>query len=349
MSEKTEQPTAKKLRDARQKGQVAQSKEVPSTAVLIALFAVIWMGWDWIVQTLSDLMVLPAKFYDQPFEGAFPAVLTAVFVVFAQISMVAISVAFVAALAAGYFQVGPLFSFESIKPNIEKLNPASGFKKIFSLKNLIEFLKGLFKISFLGILLYMVIRDAIPPLMLAPYSGESGVISLLGQTMKTVAINTALCYIVIATADVFYQRWQHNKDLRMSKEDIKQEYKESEGDPHIKAKRKQLHREMLEENTIGNTRKASVLVTNPTHIAVALFYDKDQTKLPMVTAKGTDLLARRMIEVAQQEGIPILQNVPLAHNLYEQGDVNQYIPRELIEPVAEVLRWVQQLAQENQM
>jgi type III secretion protein U len=263
MAEKTEHPTSKKLRDARQKGQVAQSKEVPSTAVLVSLFAVIAIAWPWIVQTLSDLMVLPAKFYDQPFEGAMQSVLGAVFVVFAQISMLAVSVAFVAAAAAGYFQVGPLFSFESIKPNLEKLNPASGFKKIFCLKNLIEFLKSVGKISFLGILLYYVIKDAIPPLMLTAYSGESGVLSMLQQTMKTVAINTALCYIVIAVADVFYQRWQHNKDLMMSKEEIKQEFKESEGDPHIKQKRKQLHREMLEENTMGNVRKSSVLVTTP--------------------------------------------------------------------------------------
>ncbi len=152
-------------------------------------------------------------------------------------------------------------------------------------------------------------------------------------------------FCVIAAADWCFQKWQFNKQHMMSKEEVKREFKESEGDPLIKGKRKQLHQEMIAQNQIANVRKAKVLVTNPTHFAVALDYEKDRTPLPVILAKGQGVLAQRMIETAREEGIPIMRNVPLARSLYEQGTENAYIPQDLIGPVAEVLRWVQSLRQ----
>ena len=150
-------------------------------------------------------------------------------------------------------------------------------------------------------------------------------------------------FCVIAAADWFFQKWQFNKQNMMSKDEVKREYKESEGDPLIKSKRKQLHQEMIAQNQVANTRKAKVLVTNPTHFAVALDYEKERTPLPVILARGQGALAQRMIRAAEEEGIPIMRNVPLARGLYEQGTENSYIPQDLIGPVAEVLRWVQSL------
>ena len=150
-------------------------------------------------------------------------------------------------------------------------------------------------------------------------------------------------FCVIAAVDYLFQKWQYTKNHMMSKDEVKREYKEMEGDPQVKGKRKQLHQEMLSQNALGNVRKAKVLVTNPTHYAVALDYEKDRTPLPVILAKGEGFLAQRMIRVAQEEGIPIMRNVPLARSLFENGTENAYIPKDLIGPVAEVLRWVQSL------
>lgn len=165
----------------------------------------------------------------------------------------------------------------------------------------------------------------------------------LGNAVGDLVLTAAGAFCVIAALDYLYQRYQYNKNHMMSKDEIKQEFKESEGDPHIKSKRKQLHKEMLSHNALDNVRKAKVLVTNPTHYAVALDYEKDRTPLPLVLAKGEGLLAQRMMDVARQEGIPIMRNVPLARALYRDGTENAYIPKDLIGPVAEVLRWVQNL------
>ena len=167
--------------------------------------------------------------------------------------------------------------------------------------------------------------------------------TVVGEAVNDLVLTAAGAFCVVAALDYLYQRYKYNQNHMMSKDEVKREYKESEGDPHIKSKRKQLHKEMLAQNSLDNVRKAKVLVTNPTHYAVALDYEKDRTPLPLILAKGEGVLARRMMEVAKQEGIPIMRNVPLARALYRDGTENAYIPKDLIGPVAEVLRWVQSL------
>lgn len=348
MSEKTEQPTAKRLREARQKGQVAKSKEIGSTAILVGLFGIIWMKWDFYLDHLKELVLLPTKYYGLPFEEAFKAVVQGTITSIILICLPVLLVAVVLALVADFFQVGFLFATESVKPDIKKINPAEGLKKLFSLKSLIELIKSIIKISFLGILLYFVLKDSIDPLFKIPHLGLPGISWVLAGILKKLVIYTSAAYLVIALADYVYQRYDHIKQLKMSKEEVKQEYKEMEGDPQIKGKRRQLHRELVMSNMLQKVKKASVVITNPTRIAVALLYDQEETKLPLVVAKGENLLAKRIIEVAQEEGIPIMQNVPLAQDLYAHGELDQYIPSELIGAVAEVLRWVQQLQRGKQ-
>jgi type III secretion protein U len=161
--------------------------------------------------------------------------------------------------------------------------------------------------------------------------------------MKTLAINVCLAYIAIAGFDYFFQKYQHIKQLKMSKDEVKREYKESEGDPQIKGKRKQLHQELMANSNVQRTRKATVVVTNPTHLAIAIYYEEKDNVLPIVIAKGEDHVAKRMIAAAREEGIPVMQNIPLARAIYADVPVDRYIPSDLIEPMAEVLRWVKSL------
>lgn len=343
MSEKTEEPTPKKLRDARQKGQVAQSKDATSTALLLALFALFVVGWRWMFHSLRDLMLLPAEVMNEPFDEALGAVVAGTVATLIKLSLPLLGIVLVVGIAVNFFQVGPLFVLEPIKPDLKKLNPADKAKQIFSMKNLIEFIKSVLKVTFLGILLYLVIKGTIPAMMDLPHGGLPAAVAMLEAIMYRVAIYTGFAYTAIAAADYAFQRWQFTKQLRMSKDEVKREYKEMEGDPHIKSKRKHLHQELIMSDRVERVRTSTVLVTNPTHRAIAIYYKEGETKLPVITAMGEGILARRMIEVAQQEGIPIMQNVPLAHDLFDQGQIEQYIPAELIEPIAEILRWVRDL------
>jgi type III secretion protein U len=343
MSEKTEQPTPKRLRDARKKGQVAKSREVTSAVVIIGLFLYLWIGFNYILGHLKQMVLFPTNFYGSAFKNALGLVFEGTIREMLLIIIPIVGFALVLAVMSNFFQIGFLFSFEPVKPDLKKINPAEGVKRIFSMNNLIELLKSIIKIGFLGFLIYKIIKDAIDPLLKMPYLGIGGVLMLLSSILKKIVVFSSGAFSVVAAADYFWQKKQYIKKLMMTKEEVKQEYKEMEGDPLIKSKRRQLHRELVMNDTLQRTRKATVIITNPTKRAIALYYEKGKTKLPIVLAKGENLLAKRMIEIAQEEGIPVVQNVPLAQALYEHVNIDQYIPGDLIKPVAEVLRWVQQL------
>jgi len=347
MSEKTEQPSPKKLRDARKKGQVASSKEVASAALLLSVFAYIAAMSDTIYLKLKQMILLPTAFVNDDFAHALQASVEGVGNLALQLLAPLIGMVVIIAVVAYIAQFGVLMSAESVKPSLGKLNPAKAVKKIFSVKNLIEFLKSLLKIVFLSVLLYFVIRNSLPDLLKIPACGLKCVPLVLGTLLKHLAINAAFAFVIIAAADYVFQRYQFTKGLKMTKDEVKREYKEMEGDPLIKGKRKQLHQEMLSQNIVNSVKKSSVVVTNPTRIAIALEYRDGETPLPIVRAKGENLIAKRIIEIAKQEGIPVMENVPLARALHEHSSVDQYIPTDLIEAVAEVLRWVAQLEEQS--
>lgn len=348
MSEKTEYPTAKKLRKAREDGQVAHSKDFTQTVLILALFGYLLASADRIFKTFAQMILMPATVIGMPFNDSIDFVVT--WMVREAIGVVAPIVGIVIGLGlfTELLQTGMLFSFKAMLPSAKKLNVMNNVKNVFSLKNLIEFLKSNIKIAFLSALVYLLLRDAVPTLMSLPEAGLAGVGMAVALLLKAMIINVAVAYAVIALADLAWQRHQHVKGLMMSKDEIKQEYKEAEGDPHIKHKRKHLHQEMMQHSAVQSTRKASVVITNPTHLAIAIQYDKDQTPLPLVLAKGEGSLAERMVRAAREEGIPVLQNIPLAHALMNTASLDQYIPADLIEPVAEVLRWVQNMGPEKE-
>ncbi|WDE02827.1 type III secretion system export apparatus subunit SctU [Thalassomonas viridans] len=346
MSEKTEQPTPKKLRDARKDGQVAQSKEVVSAATLITICSVIMATADNIVSTLQEIMLLPNRLYNQPFAKALEIMTSASLDALFALVMPIIAVTFITGIAANVIQVGPMMSAKSITPELNKISPISGFKKIFAVKNLVEFLKSVLKIALLSALIYISMIKYLPDLLNLSNCGKSCVFPLLGIMLKELIAYTAVAFIVIAAFDYFFQKSQHIKQLKMSMEEVKKEYKESEGDPQIKGQRKQLHKELLNGPAPEKVKKSSVIIANPTHVAIGLYYDKEETPLPLLTIKGTDMFAQDIKKMARDAGIPILENRPLARGLLAAAEENQYIPPEFIEPVAEVLLWVQGLADE---
>lgn len=343
MSEKTEYPTAQKLRKAREEGQVAMSKDFTQTVLILALFGYMLSDAENLVKSLGQMMVLPVQVLGMNFEDAVNSVMTQLFEASIKILMPFLLIVIGLGLFIEMLQSGMLISFKALMPSAKKLNIITNVKNTVSVKNLIEFLKSNLKIVFLSVLIYILLRDALPALMTLPGAGLTGVGVVVGQLLKVMIVNIAVAYTVIALADFGWQRHQHVKGLMMSKDEIKQEFKEAEGDQHIKQQRKHLHQEMLQEGAVNSSRKASVLVTNPTHLAIAILYDKDKTPLPIVLAKGEGTLATRMIAAAREAGVPVLQNIPLAHALMNTAELDQYIPSELIEPVAQVLRLVQEM------
>jgi type III secretion protein U len=342
--QKTEQPTSKKLRDARKRGEVAFSKEIVSSALILAFFALFAATLPTLVQRFGALLLLPVPLLDTDVQDASNQLIDAyvheMIAILAPFFMVAV----VGTIAACTLQFGLLLSLESAKPSLKKFNPGSYFKKTFAVQNVVEFLKSNLKIMVLTFLIFILLRDSMRAIVLAPTCGLECLREVMGKLLFNMAVWSAGPFIVVAAADFGFQKWNFNKKNMMSKDEVKREYKESEGDPQIKGMRKQLHQQMLAEGAVDRSRKATVLITNPTHVAVAVFYERDNTPLPVVTAIGTDLVAQRMIEAAVAAGVPVMRNVDLARSLLEEASIDQYIPSNLIEPFAEVLRSLQDLA-----
>lgn len=341
--EKTEEPTDKKIRDARKKGQVAKSMDVSSTALLMVLMAYFAIGKGFYTEQLMEMLLLPTYFYTAPFGDAVLQVGAGVVHKFLLLIIPLLGLTTFTALLVNFIQIGPLLTFEPLKPDIKKINPFEGVKKIFNKKSVIEFIKSIIKTTFLGYLLYLVIKDIIGPLMIVPFAGLDAIFSILGPILKIFILNVLVAYIIIAVADLFFQKKQHTKDLRMTKEEVKREYKEMEGDPLIKSERKQMYQDMVMNDTVQATKKANVLVTNPTHYAVAIYYNDKLTPVPAVIAKGQDHIAKMMIKVAQENNIPIMRDVNLAQSLYHTVQTFHYVPSDLLEPIAAVLKWAKEI------
>lgn len=347
--EKTEPPTEHKLRKAREDGQVAKSKDFTQTLLLGALFGYTLVDSENVVRHLVDIMMAPSTVYGMPFRGAVSIAVSQALESTLWLIAPYILIVIVVSIFAETMQSGLLFAFKVLMPKADKLNPVNNVKQMFSMKNIVEFVKSNLKVAFLTALVWTVIRDALDSLIKIPAGGMAAVGLAVVSTMTTMIANTFVAYGAIALFDMVYQRYSHIKGLKMSMEEIKQEYKQMEGDPHVKGHRKQLAQEIAMGEMVENTRKASVVVTNPTHFAVALYYKEGETPLPIVLSKGQDLIAQQIVRVAVEEGIPVMQNVPLARALMSTASLNQYIPSDLIEPVAEVLQALQRIAEEREL
>ncbi len=342
--EKTEMPTAKKLRDAREKGQVCTSKDIVSTALLVVLMVMTAAIAMMLVTDIEGLIHYVGQSYEMDPDAARRSIGALTAIVICKHSFLFVLVAAVVGVVANVAQIGFLFTFEPMKPNLSKLNPAEGFKRIFCMKNFFEFFKNVVKVSFLGYLIYKLIKASYPSLLPICYGTVDDIMPVLKVIMKRLASYTAFGYIVIAAADRFFQQKNFTKQMMMTKDEVKREYKEMEGSQEVKQKQQEFRQEILNgPNVVEGTKKSSVVVTNPTHLAVGIHYKAGESPLPRITIMGADRVAALIRRVAMEEGIPIMENVPLARALYAKGRVEEFIPESLIEPVAEVLKWVKSL------
>lgn len=338
--DKTEPPSPKKLRDARQKGQVARSQEVVTTVTLISVVGYIWVTWNQTFDDLINLLNISAALTAGDFRvnAANGIAITARVVL--RILLPILGVAILSAIAANYVQVGSIFAFDNLTPKLDKISPAAGAKRIFSMKQIVEVLKAIVKIVFLSILLYIVLRGAIGSFIYSLPCGLPCLAHVTSVVLFQLLIYSAFAFIVVSALDFAFQKHTYTKSLMMTKEDVKREYKESEGDPHIKGKRKQLAQELIMGDDANVARKSTAVVINPTHLAVVLRYVEGETPLPTVVAKGRNRNAHVLRTAAEEAGVPVFRNIVLARALYAQTEVNDYVPDELFGAVAEVLAWV---------
>ena len=342
-ADKTEPPTPKRLRDARRKGQVAKSKEVVSAAIIVSLLLFFIVSADYYLGLFRDLFDSPVWLEQVTFQEAFDDTVKKAFVLAISLIAPPVGIALAMGVLANFAQVGTLFAVEAVKPDLKRVNPANALKNIFSKKNLVELLKSLVKIAVLGTAVTHVVWTGMPSLIGVVHCGPDCLLPVLGALFTELVIYVSLAFIVVATADYAFQKLSYIKGLKMSKDEVKREYKESEGSPEIKSRRRSLFQELISSQETSNIRRSSVIVANPVHLAVGLYYERERTPLPVVTLKEQGLNARRVVAIAEREDVPVMVDVPLAHSLMSDANLNQYIPNEMIAPVAEVLKLVRSL------
>ncbi|MEB5934189.1 type III secretion system export apparatus subunit SctU [Pseudomonas mosselii] len=339
-AEKTEQPTRAKLRDARRNGQVARSKELVSTVLILSLVA-LPMGFpDYFLGHLGELMLLPAPLLHLPFHQALEVMLGQLLQELLWLTLPFLLTTVLAGIAGNLLQTGFVFSGQSLAPDLKKVSLLEGVKRIFSIRNLLDFFKSSLKVMLLGALVLGLLSDQLRTLLRVSSCGIECILPLLGSLIGKLIGVCAVGFLAISAVDYGLERWQHHKQLRMSKEEVKREHKEMEGAPELKRERRKRHREMQNGTLRADVRRSSVIIANPTHIAIGLRYKPGETPLPLVTLKYTDQQALLVRRLAEEEGIPVLERIPLARALFADSRVEQYIPGELIQPVAEVIRWL---------
>ena len=342
--EKTEEATPKRKEEARKKGQVAKSMEVNSVFILVAAFLTLQMVGSFIYDELTNYMRF--IFSNFPQHDVTIQDTTRLFMgfgmVFLKTTMPVMGIILMVALLVNFLQVGFHFSTEPLMPNFGKLDPIKGFTRLFSKRSLVEMGKALVKVVVIGYFIYrFMMREAtdVPSLISADLIDS---LKYTGSLIVDLAFQVSAVLIVLAAIDYFYQWWEHNESLKMSKQEIKEEYKQTEGDPLIKGKIKERQRAMAMRRMMQDVPKADVIVTNPTHYAVALKYEKEMSA-PMILAKGQDFVAQKIKEIAKENKVVIVENKTLARTLYATTNIGDVVPPELYQAVAEVLAYVYRL------
>ena len=343
--EKTEEATPKKKSEARKKGQVARSKDVGLAITMVTCTLVILLLSGMIVGNLKDTMVyfLQSGMLQDINEMSIKSIVLTVLMKAALCILPVVVPIMIAGIVASLMQTGFLLTGEPLKPKFSKLNPISGFKNMFSKKSFVDLLKNLAVVTVIGFIGFLYVRDNYDKIL---QISNTYLPSLGGQVQDLVVgifFQVSVVLVIIAAADYFVQFKFHQKDLRMTKQEIKEEYKQMEGDPQIKSKIKQKQREMATRRMMASVADATVVITNPTHLSIALKYEEGNNEAPKVVAKGADLVALKIKEVAKENDVPIMENKPLARMIYEQVDIDREVPQEMYQAVAEILAMVYKL------
>ena len=343
--EKTEEATPKKLEDARKEGQVAKSMDITTAFMLLGMFICLKLSLGYIGKSFLSMFhatygTLSTRVHDQFTMNIVIALLNDAIFKIILISAPLMIMAVVIAFGCNIAQVKWKPTLKPMMPKLDKINPISGMKKLFSMDKVVELLKSIAKVGVLSYVVIDTIKDQYG-LLFRFYNFEIGeALYVVGGIIINLGIKISVWFLAIAVADYFYQKRKFAEDMKMTKQEIKDEYKNSEGDPQIKGKIKARMREASQRRMMQNLPEADVVITNPTHLAVALKYDRESSSAPIVIAKGADFLAQKIKEIARENKIEIVENKPVARMLYYNVDIDQEIPQELYQAVAEILAYV---------
>lgn len=346
MAEKTEKATPKKLKDARKKGQVAKAQDIPAAFTFVVslagALAMVSFFFSQIgsfmlstfrsIATVGDGFVTKAPGY---FYEAIQVIMSASFPLMIVVCFIGVLVSFLV--------VGPVFSWEAMKFDLKKLNPVEGIKQKFKLKVLVELLKSIAKITGAAIIIYLVLWNMLPQIITTVMMPIIGSAQVVNDFLYTVAIRVEIFFLVIGLFDLAFQKKNFAKEMKMEKFEVKQEYKDTEGDPLIKSKRREQFREIAYQEGPRAARRARAIITNPTHLAVALKYDPQEEPAPIILTMGAGEVADQIIKIGIENKVPIMRNVELARELYSRGEISGYIPEDTYEAVAEILKWIKSL------
>ncbi len=341
--EKTEKATPKKRQDSRKKGQVLKSQDVTSALVLLSIFLFLLIAatpmrngiMSFFKQSFSKYMLVDSLSIELVVK-IYKDVISEVAVILLPI----MAIAMIAGIVGNFLQFGLLFTTEPLKFDLTKLDPIKGIKRIFSIKSIVELLKSILKISLIGTVTAVILWMNLDNVMSLSFKTPLATFVTVSKLAALMGICASVVLLLIAVLDYFYQKFDYEKNLKMSKQDIKDEYKNSEGDPLIKSKIKQRQREMAMRRMMQEIPKADVVITNPTHYAIALKYDEATMDAPKVIAKGTDFIAQKIKLIAKENDVVMVENRPLARAMYDQVEIGQPIPDDFFKAVAEVLAYV---------
>ena len=341
--DKTEEPTEKRRRDAREKGQVARSQELNTVFVLLTGFFALRILWEYIYTNIAEYTIYIYTHLAQSTSiETIREIFLGIMLLLAKTSFPIMLSILIIGLGINIFQVGWVISTERIQFNLEKLNPINGFGRILSKRSLVELVKSIFKIIIIGSFLYSYLKDQIPFMPYLIYFDLARSLEEIADIIFTMVFKVIAIIMIMAVLDYMYQKWQLTQDLKMSKQEVKDEHKQMDGDPQIKGKIRRKQREMAMMRMMQEVPKADVIITNPTHLAIALMY-KQGMVAPIIIAKGQDIVAERIKQIARDYKIAIVENKPLARALYAATEIGDIVPQELYQAVAEVLAYVYRL------
>jgi flagellar biosynthetic protein FlhB len=341
-SQKTEEPTQKKLEDARKKGQVASSREVNHWFMILGITAGVLL---FVPSTMRDIKLALLPFVEVPHAmntdlGQLRLILFDLLTDLGLALLLPIALLVVAALGGGLVQNGLVIAAERIQPRLERISLVNGVKRLFSLKAVMEFLKGLLKLAVVGTVATLLILPAFDNLATMPAFEIHDVMAFIHHSAQRMLVGVLAVVSVIAVLDFLYQKYEFRKTMRMSRHELREEFKQTEGDPMIKSRLRQIRMERARRRMMAAVPEADVVVTNPTHFAVALKYEPAEMAAPRVVAKGVDSLARRIREIAEEHDVVVVENPPLAQALYTGVEIDQEIPEEHYRAVAEIIGYV---------
>ena len=348
MAEKTEQATPKKLRDARKKGQVAKSQDMPSSLTFVTSLMMVMGMSTFLFESVGGFLMHCFRTVGEPGElrSKIPGIAYQGVITILESSWPVMLIVSVVGVIVNFLIVGPVFSAEAMKFDLKKLNPIEGIKQKFKVKTLIELLKSIAKITGAAIIISLIIWNMLGQIITSAAIPVIGTVAIVGEFIMKATIQVGIFFLLVALFDLFFQKKNFAKEMKMEKFEVKQEYRDTEGDPQIKGKRRELSREIAYQEGPSAARGARVIVTNPTHIAVALKYHAKDHPTPTILTMGVGAMAEQIMKVGAANNVPIMRNVDLARKLYSSGVISQHIPEDTYEAVAEILKWIEAL-QEN--